>query len=295
MPKLFPIVKKVLTVVVGGAVNFPSVQRSAARIESLLTARTGQRAGTSAIQGPTTLSVGQRAAGRLSVAVAAVLDRPLVRCAGLVTSRAVGVVRPLLRPGTSAPAKGLSGASKAPERGAGHITRIKTDLAHTSSVQPGTASQDAGGSWTNIARIEGAPDGLAATLTGGLTLRTGTLRGGMAAQPNRPASLVVSHVELRYRVRITSIALLESLVLAWRVGNGVARTAFTLTADTTGLQVFVADLTPILTGPGGEGVSWATMAAIQPIVTGNTIVNSDTVFEVDSVSINIVASETQNF
>lgn len=295
MPKLFQVVKKVVTVVAGGAVNFPSVQRAAVRVSVLFTARSAQRAGTSAVQTPTGLSILQRASGRLSATVTGTVDRPLIRPAAVATARVVGAAVPRLVAGASAAAKSLTGASKAPEHSAGRIARIKTDLAHTSSIQAGTATQDTGGAWTNVARIEGEPDGLGATLTGGLTVRTGTLRGAMAAQPNRPASLVVSHVELRYRVRVTSIAVLESLVLAWRVGTGLARTAFALTSDTTGLQTFVADLTPVLTGPGGEGLSWATMASIQPVVTGNTVVGSDTILEVDSVNINIVASETQTF
>jgi hypothetical protein len=177
------------------------------------------------------------------------------------------------------------------------MVQITFDLVHENPVTG--ASQDAGGNWTNIANFNGTDDGAYAALDGATLAVLGTLRGNHDAQPNRPAALVISKVELLMFYRTVAFGVLSTWTMGYRVGNlGVARDFYT---ESTVNQDFrrvgdggpgpeVRDITAALMA--NEGLTWANVAAMQHYFIGIIGANSPAVhLTVDAAKIRVTARE----
>lgn len=184
-----------------------------------------------------------------------------------------------------------------PQKPAVGVMFFDVDLDHSNPGQ--NARQDAGGNWANIPNANGQPDGNLATLAEGAVLVAGTLRVDHAPQPNRPASLEILAVELHYYFRTSGFLLgvLSNWSLGWRVGEiGVPHNIFTASVENLDhlTDPLVVDITNALSGVGGEGLTWATVAALQQFMSGNIVVDAvlNGNLSVDAGKVRVTAFET---
>lgn len=295
--KIFPTVVRRITNVLAGALNFAGRPEAAARVDrTVMTLVSEPRVAAGRVArvvGDLLVreTAGPSSSASVSGAVAPADQRPGPTSGTRNTGRMV----PEHGEGTQGAARPVVGDSRMRQRPPGRIRQVTYDLVHTSHVQPGTARQDAGGSWTDVDEAEGVADGVAAHLSGGIVLVTGTLRGDFPAQPNR-TSLTITQVILRFRVSISGLTLLENMILGYRVGDlGLARTLETMTANTGGFVTREHDITAALDGPGGEGLTWATVEDLQPFITANAVVDSLVDHAVDAVELEVRANATDVF
>jgi hypothetical protein len=179
--------------------------------------------------------------------------------------------------------------------------QFQFNLNHENHVQPGTATQDTGGAWQNVANSEGTPNGVYATLTEGVALVTGTLRGQFAAQSSRPSTLAITQVLIDFYFQTADF---PTVGTTWTVGfrhGGVGGASVTLRGpESSNVNHLITPLTFDITsefGGGGEpALSWANIAAIQPFYSGSILVNSTLtpVIRVDGTRLRVVAAETWN-
>ncbi len=299
--RIFQIIVRRVAAAASGTANFLGRVSSGARVSTVLVLKMLQRAGTVVSQAPAYLVTLTRSATRITATVIGDIARPLVRAGSVVSARiAAGVIKPLVRAAATISTRVVSGTVKPAQRSAGRITRIQWDLVHTGPVT--TAVQDPGGNWTNENNFQGAPDGAVATLTEGIVLVQGTLRGSLAAQPNRPPTLVISKVELLFYIETVGIVLITSTwSLGWRL-NGTPPGAPHVLEGPSNANVSslvaprVFDITEAIRPVGGGDILWADIAALQPFMTGTIVVDAGlTRLRADACRVRVTAREVTNF
>jgi hypothetical protein len=180
----------------------------------------------------------------------------------------------------------------ATEKSAGRIIEVTFTLTHQRPVRSGGTSEDAGGQWSDDARIEGNPDvseAGSAHLDEALAIASGTLRGLFDAQPSRPASLIIDQVWLEWYTRGNgALAGTSTLKRGFRINSSPAPG---LDSDLPGATVNVHDnfssaytqriddgsgffLTGQLGAAGLEPVTWENIALIQVYFAGTVVANT---------------------
>ena len=196
------------------------------------------------------------------------------------------------------------------EKPALKISQVQIDLSHTSYVV--TGSNDTGNlqNWTNPTNLQGAENSVFATFGGSATLLvSGVLRGAMAAQPNRPANLVIDQVWLDFYGKAVGLPIVSDLVsgltLRYRVGGITAlektlQTINTGTADfsVTPLSFRIDDVANGVFNDGAtpalsSALTWANIALLAPDWSAQVILGLvSTIFSADAVRLRVIAHDT---
>lgn len=310
MPRIFPVTIRRTTTVAGGAVNWLARTKPAVALGSigrlLVSANPAVRLSQRA-----TLLVAQKPAVRLTATTSGTA-KPSVKPAAKLTPQATLLMsqRPAIK--TTTPMQMVTTEKVAP-----NIVQVTFDLIHGNWVQTGTAFQDTGGNWNNVANMEGAGQGTeagSASLDEGIVLTQGTIRGNHAAQPNRPADLVILNgaaagtngvwLDFYTKGRGITLGVLSSLVHGFRFnttpipGTDTAMgspspvhdnlvTPRSVRIDNAGANNFLDALSTPLT--------WANVALVQPYCTGTILVDAGLAhFYVDAVKLRVFALATWN-
>lgn len=311
--KIFPtIVKRVTTVVSGGAVSSrvtvkPALalsQRIVVRVANILPAlavsvRTALRipvkpalvvtqraSGTPRVDTKPALAVSQRPSTlrfpifpALAVSVRTALRVP-VKPALLVTQRASGTPRVDTKPALML--RPRARLAFAPTKEAIDLVQIKYDLTQTKGANAQTGT---GAAWTNPANATGKKNSSNATIAGSALAVDGTLTLDYADSVAKTA-LTISSVTLKFYVSHTTTLAAASLILSWNKG-GADTTLQTITVTTDALAAGLSfDITASITG-------WADIDALQTKVRFNAGAAAATSnAALDAVELVVVASVT---
>lgn len=178
---------------------------------------------------------------------------------------------------------------------------VQTTINLTNASWVNSASESAGSDWNNVAELEGADDGVTATLEEGLVLTQGTLIGDFPAQVNR-GPLVINSVKLVCYYRVGNFLLIgTTLTVRYRVGalglpvqldqhvGGVVAPT-----DVNRLDGFEFDITS--SGPSGTGDAWTwdDLSDLRIEYDGTILVDTGlSIVEADATQLIITASHTE--
>ena len=306
--KVLPVfVKKITTIIqAAGGANFKGIINPAIRLTTQLRGVVPQKPATKLTLSPITAKVTEKPATKLTMS-------PITQSGTKVTA-GTKQTNVLTAKAPENPATKLTLApirATALEKPASKILQIRFDLTHKSNVV--TAAVDAGatGTWNNPTNIQGPRDAAVATFSGGLVLGTGKLRGtAMVAQPNRPATLLIDSVSLRYYYKTAGIPavsdLISSLAVGFRINTspiaGVDKDVHSVSAGNEDFLVagnsfriddgagkFIDGASPAVS----TAVTWANIALLQPYLNASTIANGLMTYTADAIDLTVVAHEVE--
>lgn len=315
MPKIFPVIVKRTTInnIISGVTNWLAATKPATKVSTVATLIAAKpKVAIRQTFAPMAMTILEKAATRVSTVNSGTLGKPLLKPAARAVQLVSGTVRPNELPAVRQMFAPM--ILKTAERPAGKIVQVEFDLTHLSYVV--TAAQDAAGTgtWQNPTNIQGQEQGTQAgssSYAGGLLLGSAKLRGtAMVAQANRPSTLVIDAVYLRFHYQTTGLPIVSDLISNLVLGYGLNQlppndiTVATITVNedflVAGREIQIADSGHYLNAAGGQafipniGPTWANIAALQPYFGATTIANGLMTYYADAVRLRVVAHETWN-
>lgn len=298
VPKIFPVIKKVITTVTGGAVNFHADVTPAPAITGTVLNNAGSTLVKPAVAIPNT------------VGTLVAQENPAVAIQGAVLSGTTPV-----NPAPSLAARATVTMPETPavaiinnvgqltpiEIPAVNMVQIAWDLVHNSFVVAMTNDAANVKSWTNPANAQGANNGTMANWDGSLAIaQTGKMHGTVAAQP-RPADLIIDGVWMALWGTWSGLPvvddLLSGLTAGYRIGDITALDVQTIRRGTssgtdTGTEVRIDNGAGAFTDTLSTAVTWANIAALQFWAGGQTLVGVASQFNVDAMRLRVLAHVT---